>query len=70
VDPSTGKLKLEADGSVSKEFIYDIACAELCGWGHYRMIGRIYVHKDEADFIKWLEFAEKNNQLRTRSDVR
>jgi len=44
-----------------KEFIYDIPCAELCGWGHYRMIGRVYVHKDEAEFMDWLKKTEKNN---------
>lgn len=35
--------------------IWDIACAELCGWGHYRMIGRIYVHKDYDEFLDWLK---------------
>ena len=29
-------------------------CAELCGWGHYRMIGRLYVHESYADFQEWL----------------
>ena len=41
-------------------FIYDIPCAELCGWGHYRMIGRVFVHKDQEEFLDWLELAEKN----------
>jgi cytochrome c oxidase subunit 2 len=35
----------------------ELACAELCGWGHYKMRGMIYVHKDEADYKKWLEHA-------------
>ncbi len=39
--------------------IWDIACAELCGWGHYRMIGRLYVHKDQEDFLAWLEKTER-----------
>jgi len=43
-------------------FIWDLACAELCGWGHYRMIGRVYVHKDENDFLDWLTSVEKENQ--------
>jgi cytochrome c oxidase subunit II len=42
-------------------FIYDIPCAELCGWGHYRMIGRVYVHKDEAEFKDWLKKTEESN---------
>jgi heme/copper-type cytochrome/quinol oxidase subunit 2 len=37
----------------------------LCGWGHYRMIGRVYVHKDQADFLEWLKSAEKYNRQRT-----
>jgi cytochrome c oxidase subunit 2 len=57
VDPETGK-----DDS---DLIYDIPCAELCGWGHYRMIGRVYVHKDQADFLAWLSQAEKSYQQRT-----
>jgi len=54
------------DGKEDRKFIYDIACAELCGWGHYRMIGRLYVHKDQADFLKWLELAEQSNRQRKR----
>ena len=27
---------------VQKDRIYDILCAELCGWGHSRMNGRLY----------------------------
>jgi cytochrome c oxidase subunit II len=32
---------------------YDIVCAELCGWGHYKMRGRITVESN-AKFQKWL----------------
>jgi cytochrome c oxidase subunit 2 len=39
--------------------VWEIACAELCGWGHYRMIGRLYVHETEADFVAWLEHAAR-----------
>ncbi len=35
----------------------ELACAELCGWGHYKMRGLIYVHEDEADYNKWLAHA-------------
>ena len=58
VDPDTGDK--------NQDLIYDIPCAELCGWGHYRMIGRCYVHKDQSDFLAWLESAEKANRQRTR----
>jgi cytochrome c oxidase subunit 2 len=42
--------------------IWEIACAELCGWGHYRMIGRVYVHENEQDFLHWLRDAEKKQR--------
>jgi len=32
---------------------YDIVCAELCGWGHYKMKGRMTI-ESRADFDKWL----------------
>lgn len=32
---------------------FEIACAELCGMGHYRMRARIVVH-EPADFDDWL----------------
>jgi cytochrome c oxidase subunit 2 len=38
---------------------WDLACAELCGWGHYKMIGRLYVHKDKADYERWLKHAQE-----------
>lgn len=66
IDPKTGKPAVDASGNPSKEFIYDIPCAELCGWGHYRMIGRVFVHKDEADFLNWLGKAEAEDKQHTR----
>jgi cytochrome c oxidase subunit 2 len=43
---------------------YEIACAELCGLGHYRMRGYLTVH-DQAGFDKWYQeqIAEKTAQL-------
>lgn len=40
---------------------YDIVCAELCGWGHYKMKGRLTVEKP-AQFRQWLaaKKAEQN----------
>jgi cytochrome c oxidase subunit 2 len=32
---------------------YDIVCAEVCGWGHYKMKGRVTV-ESRADFDRWL----------------
>ena len=33
---------------------YDIVCAELCGWGHYKMKGRMTI-EPRAKFDKWLQ---------------
>ncbi len=32
---------------------FDIVCAELCGWGHYKMKGRLTV-EPRGDFERWL----------------
>jgi cytochrome c oxidase subunit 2 len=32
--------------------VFDLACAQLCGAGHYRMAARIIVHSAE-DFARW-----------------
>ena len=46
---------------------YDIVCAELCGWGHYKMKGRLTV-ESPARFAAYLEqlHAEQN---RTTAEV-
>ena len=31
---------------------FDIVCAELCGWGHYKMKGRLIVESRD-DFDTW-----------------
>ena len=36
---------------------FDLICAELCGWGHYKMAGRVHVMKREL-YDKWLADAE------------
>ena len=41
----------------NKTGVYDIVCAELCGWGHYKMRGRLTVEPREK-FDAWL--AQKN----------
>ncbi|MCR9115609.1 MAG: cytochrome c oxidase subunit II [bacterium] len=33
---------------------YDIVCAELCGWGHYKMRGRMIVHETREEYEAWL----------------
>jgi cytochrome c oxidase subunit 2 len=46
--------------------IWEIPCAELCGWGHSRMIGRVYVHPSEEDFLNWLDAAGKRQNSHQR----
>jgi cytochrome c oxidase subunit 2 len=42
---------------------WPIACKELCGWGHYKMQGRLMVHKDKASYDRWLKKAwEEQNR--------
>ncbi|MEE9270965.1 MAG: cytochrome c oxidase subunit II [Candidatus Krumholzibacteria bacterium] len=38
----------------NKSGTYEIACAELCGLGHYRMRGQLFVYTPE-EFETWLE---------------
>jgi cytochrome c oxidase subunit II len=40
---------------------YEIACAELCGLGHYKMHGMVHVVSQE-DFDKWLAAREAERQ--------
>lgn len=45
--------------------VWDLACAELCGWGHYRMVGRLYVHETREDYLDWLADAELRQNERS-----
>lgn len=43
---------------------FDIVCAELCGWGHYKMKGRVYF-LDRDDFeAKLEELRQEENTMR------
>jgi cytochrome c oxidase subunit 2 len=50
-DPKTGK-------TTQLDKIWELACAEFCGVRHSMMRGKLYVHKDKADFLAWLKQAE------------
>lgn len=41
---------------------YDIVCAELCGWGHYKMRGRLTI-ESRAQFDKWLQKSFDEQQV-------
>lgn len=45
----------------SRPGTYQVACAELCGLGHYRMGARVIVHRPE-EFETWLEAQEGGAQ--------
>lgn len=34
---------------------YELVCAELCGWGHYKMRGNVTVHETQREFDEWME---------------
>lgn len=37
-----------------QEGVYDLACSQLCGWGHYKMMGRLTV-ESESDYEAFLQ---------------
>jgi cytochrome c oxidase subunit 2 len=60
--PNTaGEFAFEDDPT----YVWDLPCAELCGWGHYRMIGRVYVHPSREQFLAWLEKADAAAHLKS-----
>ncbi len=36
---------------------FELVCAELCGWGHYKMKGLVTVHDTQDDFDAWMKSA-------------
>jgi cytochrome c oxidase subunit 2 len=60
----------DATNTIAKDpdKVWELACAELCGWGHYKMLGRLYVHEDETDFMEWLKSAQ-SRQNQSQPDV-
>lgn len=38
--------------TVTDPRMYEMVCAELCGWGHYKMKARVFAESDE-DFDAW-----------------
>ena len=56
----------DADRTGKPEFQYEIACAQLCGLGHYRMRGFVTV-QTAGDFDKWMAQKVKE-QLESAGD--
>jgi cytochrome c oxidase subunit 2 len=44
---------------------WEIACKELCGNGHYRMRGLLYVYNTQAEYEQWLAHALREQQSHT-----
>jgi cytochrome c oxidase subunit 2 len=43
---------------------YDLVCAELCGWGHYKMKGRLTI-ESRSDYEAWLKkITEEQNAVK------
>ena len=38
----------------NKPGVYDLVCAELCGWGHYKMKAHVIV-ESETEYQKYLK---------------
>ena len=55
-----------AKDSEGKKKVWELACAELCGWGHYKMRGYLYVHRDRNSYDRWLADAIKKQRTTTR----
>jgi cytochrome c oxidase subunit 2 len=55
--------KWESKGT---KYDWELACAELCGWGHYKMRGRLYVHPSKENYLAWLKWAAAQQDSRER----
>jgi cytochrome c oxidase subunit 2 len=44
-----------ADFGNEKTKVFEWVCAELCGWGHYRMQAKVIVHATREDYHAWLK---------------
>lgn len=68
-------MEIEAWFEVTEPGEYELACAELCGIGHYRMDGQVVVHTQE-EFEAWEEeriaarAEERGHRLAARDDER
>jgi cytochrome c oxidase subunit 2 len=38
---------------------FELVCAELCGWGHYKMRAKVTVYETQDDFDRWMEGVRK-----------
>lgn len=64
---SSGSGWTYAKDAEGKDKVWELACAELCGWGHYKMNGKLYVHKDKDSYDRWLSDALQKQNAKDRS---
>jgi cytochrome c oxidase subunit 2 len=62
-------IDVETGREDRSNYRWEIACAELCGWGHHRMIGRVYVHETREDFFTWLKQMEQKQGLPQKQKI-
>jgi heme/copper-type cytochrome/quinol oxidase subunit 2 len=43
---------------------WEIACAVLCGGGHYRMRGKLVVFETKPEFDNWLKYTKAQQESR------
>jgi cytochrome c oxidase subunit 2 len=55
---------------ITKGKEWEIACAELCGGGHYRMRGRLIVHDTKENYEAWLKYTKEQESSRTLPDAK
>lgn len=44
----------DSDTASTSEHPFELVCAELCGWGHYKMRSKVVVHETQAEFDEWV----------------
>jgi cytochrome c oxidase subunit 2 len=54
---------------ISPQKEWEIACKELCGNGHYRMKGRLYVYDTREEYDQWLKLARQAQASRTPEET-
>lgn len=52
--PKQDPVPVVDEGTGRRELHFPLVCAELCGWGHYKMKGRLVVHETEDALRAWL----------------
>jgi cytochrome c oxidase subunit II len=55
---------------ITKGREWEIACAELCGGGHYRMRGRLIVHDTKENYEAWLKYTKEQEGSRSLPETK